>query len=172
MNLTDIAGQVSRDTDLNTTNLLKSNIQFAEGQAELRQVKQDQLEEKQQRQRLRSELEAIQYGQEKAREVEELRSQVRRLEHANEVLRDIAADVILDRSSIMKAMLAVTAKRYNSAQADQFKSEFDAERMHEKRKIEADDERQNKAYQMVDDVHIGWAHPSSTRRRRPPGHKP
>ncbi|MBK0052976.1 hypothetical protein [Stenotrophomonas sp. S39] len=172
MNLIDIAGQVSRDTDLNTTNLLKKNIQFAEGQAESRQIEQDQLEEKRERHRMRSELEAIQYGQEKAREVEELKSKLSRAEYKNEVLRDLAADVILDRSSIRNTVSFLKSKWAAPSQAEEFEADFNTLRQNEKQQIEEDEGRQNKAYQLVDDVVNSWSKPSSTRRRRPPGLKP
>lgn len=172
MDLVKIAGQVSRDADQSTSDLLKKNVQFAEGQAELRKIELDQQDEKRERRSLRSELEAIQYGQEKSREVDALKSELRMLKHSNEVLRDIAADVILDRSSIRKAIEALKSKWAEPSRFDEFNADYVRMRADEKQKIEGDDEQQASAYRLVDDVLSGWSHPSSTRRRRPPGSTP
>lgn len=171
MNLVNIAGQVSRDADQSTSDLLNKNKQFAEGQAELRKIKLDQQDEKRERRSMRDELEAIQYGQEKAREVEALKSELRKLNHSNEVLRDIAADVILDRSSIRKTIEALKTKWADPARFEEFDGDYVRMRAEEKQKIESDEDQQTKAYSLVDDVLSGWSHPSSTRRRRPPGSK-
>ena len=172
MGLVQITGQVSRDTDQNTTNLLNQAIQFSDGQNELRKIKLEQKEEKRERAQKRQELEDIQYMQEKVREVEELKSKLRRAEHKNEVLRDLAADVILDRSSIRNTMAFLKNKWTGTpAQSEEFEQDFATARKAEKEKIEQDEDRQNKAYQLVDEVVSGWSHPSSTRRRRPPAAK-
>lgn len=171
MNLVNIAGQVSRDADQSTSELLNKNKQFAEGQAELQKIKLDQQDEKRERRSMRAELEAIQYGQEKAREVEALKSELRKLKHSNEVLRDIAADVILDRSSIRKTIEELKSKWAEPSRFDEFDKDYVRMRAEEKQKIEGDADQQNKAYNLVDDVLSGWSHPSSTRRRRPPASK-
>lgn len=171
LGLVHVAGQVSRDTDRNTSHLLNQAVQFSDGQQELRQIKMEQKEEKRERAKKRQELEDIQHMQEKVREVEELKSKLRRAEHKNEVLRDLAADVILDRSSIRNTMSFLKNKWATPAQAEEFEADFAKAREQEKQKIEADEDRQDKAYQLVDDVVSGWSHPSSTRRRRPPAAK-
>ncbi len=171
MNLIEIAGQVSRDTDQNTTNLLNQVNQFSKGQNDLQKIKLQQEEEKRERAKRRHELEDIQRIQELSREVEDLKSKLRRLEHRCDVTRDLAADVILDRTSILYAAKAVMKCRKDGMRLEDLISLFDSERKEEKSRIAEDDDRQNTAYKLVDDVVSGWMHPSSTRRRRPPGHK-
>ncbi|MBB1135706.1 hypothetical protein I5U11_14490 [Stenotrophomonas maltophilia] len=171
MDLLRTLGRIYQDADQSTSDLINNNIQFAQGQQEDRSIRQDRIEERRKHRRLNLELDAIQRANDLAREVEELQRKVRSLEHRCEVTRDLATDVILDRSSIMSAMKAVIANWNDPARVEQFLASFDTERQDEKARIEQDNERQNAAYHRVDEVVNSWSLPNSTRRRRPPGLK-
>ncbi|WP_049446886.1 hypothetical protein [Stenotrophomonas maltophilia] len=171
MDLLRMLGRVYQDADQSTSNLIEQNIQFAEAQQEQRRIKQERVEEHRKHRRSALDLDAVQRSYDLARQIEELQSQVRRLEHRCEVTRDLAADLILDRSSIMSAMKSLISSWNDPVREEQFLASFDTERREEKARIEQDDERQNAAYHRVDEVVKSWSLPDSIRRRRPPGLK-
>lgn len=171
MDLLKTLGRIYQDADQSTSNLIEQNIQFAQGQQEDQNIRQHRVEERRKHRRLSQELDAIQRANQLAQEVEELQRKVRRLEHRCDVTRDLAADLILDRSSIMSAMKAAISTWNDPAREEQFLASFDTERREEKTRIEQDDERQNAAYHRVDEVVNSWSLPDSIRRRRPPGLK-
>lgn len=107
MDLLRTLGRIYQDADQSTSDLINNNIKFAQGQQEDRSIRQDRIEERRKHRRLNLELDAIQRANDLAREVEELQRKVRSLEYRCEVTRDLATDVILDRSSIMSAMKAL-----------------------------------------------------------------
>ena len=168
MGMIEITGQVIRSSGQDTNNLLAASVQHSKGQNQLRQIKLDQKEEQLSRMEHRNQMETIQQLQEKTREVEELKSKLRRAEHKSEVLRDLAADVVLDRSSIMGTLAFLRKKWAPAESAQEFDTDFANARKDEKNQIENDADRQNKAYKLVDDVAGSRANPDSTRRRRQP----
>lgn len=161
-------GHVIVSSGMDTNNLIKEETQRSEGVTKMRQIQNDQKEARLSQLQKQNEMENIRKLQEKTREVEDLKKKLRQEQQKSEVLRDLAADVIIDRSSI-KATLSFLKKKWAAPHKEQeFESDFENLRENEKNKINNDEERQNKAYQIVDEVAAGWAHPESTRRRRPP----
>lgn len=168
MGMIQITGQVIRSSGQATNDLLKASVQHSKGQSQLRQIKLDQKEEQLSHLQHRNQMETIQQLQEKTREVEELKSQLHRAEHKSEVLRDLAADIVVDRATIMRTLSFLKKKWVTPEHEKEFESDFERVQKEEEVKFNQDEERQNKAYKLVDDVAGSWANPTSTRRRRQP----
>lgn len=170
MGLVQILGRIGQAADQSTSDLIEQATQFSAGQNQMRKIRSEYKEEKRERSQHRLNLEDAQRMQEQALEVEDLKRKLRHAEQKNEVLRDLAADVILDRSSIRNTM-AFLKNKWAPTKPEEFEKDFTDTRLAEKEKIEHNEDLQNQAYKRVDDVVASWSKPDSTRRRRPPAAK-
>jgi hypothetical protein len=86
----------------------------------------------------------------------------------HDVMRDLAADILVDRSCCTAAARQLGQKWAGTGEGQDIERDFEQFRANEKNAINSDVERQKNAYRIVDEVASGWLHPESTRRRRPP----
>ncbi|KAB7628878.1 hypothetical protein [Stenotrophomonas rhizophila] len=168
MNLLDSTGRTIISSGQETSNLIKDATQRAEGANELKKIKLDQQEERLSKLEHRNAMENVRKIQEQARLIEELQSKLRRSESKREVLRDLAADIVLDRASISQSIQTLKLKWAQPEQQEQFQQDYVSARAEEKVQIEGDALRQHEAYDLVDTVAASWSNPESTRRRRQP----
>lgn len=168
MGMIESTGQVIRSSGQATSRILEGSVQNSRAQAEQRQIKLERQEDRHDHLKRRHDMEVAQQLQEKSREVEKLKIQLRREENKSAVLRDLAADIVVDRATIMRTLAFLNKKWAGPNSEKEFESDFERVQKEEEIKINQDEERQNKAYKLVDDVAASWSNPESTRRRRQP----
>jgi len=161
-------GHVIVSSGMDTNNLIKDETQRSEGVTKMRQIQNDQKEARLSQLQKQNEMENIRKLQEKTREVEDLKKKLRQEQQKSEVLRDLAADVIIDRSSIQATLSFLKKKWVNPTKFEEFEQDAENARNTEKQNINNDAERQDKAYQIVDRVSHNWLNPEAVHRRRPP----
>ena len=169
MGMIESTGQVIRSSGQATSRILEGSVQNSQAQAEQRRIKLERQEDRHEHLKRRHDMEIVQQLQEKSREVEKLKIQLRREENKSAVLRDLAADVVLDRSSLVGALNFLKSKWAKTPeQTTEFEEDSATARKQEKVMIEKDNDRQNKAYALIDEVAASWSNPESVRRRRQP----
>lgn len=168
MNLLDSTGRTIISSGQDTSNLINEATQRAEGANERKKIKLDQQEERLSKLQHRNAMENVRTIQEQARLIEELQSKLRRSEYKREVLRDLAADIVVDRATIMRTLDFLKNKWAGPTGENEFDNDFVRVQKEEEDKINSDIERQNKAYKLVDNVSASWSNPESVRRRRQP----
>ncbi|HHA2861609.1 TPA: hypothetical protein ACOFDH_004088 [Stenotrophomonas maltophilia] len=168
MNLLESTGRTIISSGQDTSNLLSEATQRAAHANELKKIKLDQQEARLSDLQHRNAMENVQKIQQQSRLIEELQNKLRRSEYKREVLRDLAADVIIDRATVSRSIQTLKLKWSRPEQHEQFQQDYVTARNEEKVSIEGDALRQHKAYDLVDDVAASWSNPESVRRRRQP----
>lgn len=168
MNLLDSTGRTIISSGQDTSNLLSEATQRAAHANELKKIKLDQQEARLSDLQHRNAMENVQKIQQQSRLIEELQNELRRSEYKREVLRDLAADIVVDRATIMRTLDFLKSKWAGPIGEREFDSDFVRVQKEEEDKINSDLERQNKAYKLVDTVASSWSNPESVRRRRQP----
>lgn len=168
MNLLESTGRTIISSGQDTSNLLSEATQRAAHANELKKIKLDQQEARLSDLQHRNAMENVQKIQQQSRLIEELQNKLRRSEYKREVLRDLAADVIIDRETIVRAIGTLKVTWSKPEQHEHFQQDYASARAAEKLSIGTDAQRQQKAYDLVDEVAASWSNPESTRRRRQP----
>ncbi|MBA0233264.1 hypothetical protein D7Y50_03765 [Stenotrophomonas maltophilia] len=161
-------GDVIVSSGADTQNLLADEVQRSAGVTAVMMIKNDQQDEKLKRLKVRNDLDNIQRLQDAQREIAKLRSQLVQMQARHDVMRDLAADILVDRSCCTAAARQLGQKWAGTGEGQDIERDFEQFRANEKNAINSDVERQKNAYRIVDEVASGWLHPESTRRRRPP----
>ncbi|MGR6629845.1 type 4 pilus major pilin [Stenotrophomonas maltophilia] len=161
-------GDVIVSSGADTQNLLADEVQRSAGVTAVMMIKNAQQDEKLKRLKARNDLDNIQRLQEAQREIANLRSQLVQMQARHDVMRDLAADILVDRSCCTAAARQLGQKWAGTGEGQDIERDFEQFRANEKNAINSDAERQKNAYAIVDRVAHNWLHPESTRRRRPP----
>lgn len=161
-------GDVIVSSGADTQNLLADEVQRSAGVTAVMMIKNDQQDEKLKRMKAQNDLYNIQKLQEAQREIASLRSQLVQLQARHDVMRDLAADILVDRSGCTAAARQLAQKWSGTGESQDIERDFEQFRANEKNVINSDVERQKNAYAIVDRVAHNWLNPESSRRRRPP----